>query len=76
MITAAEEKLLKERNQYRNRPYDMQQYNIAAKADMEIIQLYEKHQKILQCYIEKIFDVPMEKLLEQTLKQKQQWVNR
>lgn len=54
----------------------MQQSNAESKTHMEIIQIYEKQHIILQLKVEKIFDVPIEERLDQTLKQKQQWVNR
>ena len=54
----------------------MQQSNAAEKSKMEIIQLYEKEPTILDCDREKIFDKTIDELLDQPLKQKQQWVNR
>ena len=46
----------------------MQQSNAAAKAEMEIIQLYEKQPTILTCDAEKIFDKTIDEHLNQPLK--------
>ena len=46
----------------------MKQSNAAAKAEMEIIQLFEKQPIILDCDREKIFDKIMDECLDQPLK--------
>ena len=53
VLTAAKEELWKARNQHRHCPEDMRQSNAAEKAEMEIIQLYEKETTILDCDREK-----------------------